>query len=304
MTATIVVAAVVVITTVTAGTGTAACIALGAAHGALQGVTIGAVTGAVAGAAGGAIKSRIENGTWEGAGQAALNGAVQGAIDGSFSGAISGAITGGLTSNYCFAAGTAVSTALGSVLIENIQVGDYVWATDPETGETELKEVVQLFHNETNEWIHLTVKGEEIVCTPEHPFYSPVKGWTKACQLRAGDILVTLNGEYVVLEKIQHEILESPETTYNFEVEGFHTYYVGRNFVLVHNACKFSPDQQAVLELAEENKNGLSMKDAETLWDWAQEYGISGHGPKSGHGKMWQGWHIKIKNYHMPIFPN
>ncbi len=53
-----------------------------------------------------------------------------------------------------------------------------------------------------------------------HPFYSPVKGWTSAVDLRAGDILVMLNGEYVVVEQVQHELLESPETTYNFEVEG------------------------------------------------------------------------------------
>ncbi len=71
-----------------------------------------------------------------------------------------------------------------------------------------------------------------------HPFYSPVKGWTSAVDLRAGDILVMLNGEYVVVEQVQHELLESPETTYNFEVEDFHTYYVGDISVLVHNACK------------------------------------------------------------------
>ena len=46
--------------------------------------------------------------------------------------------------------------------------------------------------NGTDEWVHVTVNGEEIVCTNEHPFYSPVKGWTAACQLRAGDILVGL----------------------------------------------------------------------------------------------------------------
>ena len=59
-----------------------------------------------------------------------------------------------------------------------------------------------------------------------------------AAHLRAGDILVTLNGEYVVIEQVQHELLESPEATYNFEVEGFHTYYVGDERVLVHNKCK------------------------------------------------------------------
>jgi len=115
--------------------------------------------------------------------------------------------------------------------------GNFVWASDLETGETELKPVVQLFRNETDEWVHVTVNGEEIVCTSEHPFYSPVKGWTAACQLRAGDILVLVNGEYVVVEQVQHEILENPETTYNFEVDDFHTYYVGKESVLVHNLC-------------------------------------------------------------------
>ncbi len=104
-------------------------------------------------------------------------------------------------------------------------------------GEATLKEVVQLFRNETNEWVHVTVGNEEIICTPNHPFYSPVKGWTNACDLRAGNILVTVNGEYVIVEQVQHKLLETPVTVYNFEVEGFHTYYVGDTEVLVHNEC-------------------------------------------------------------------
>ncbi len=69
-----------------------------------------------------------------------------------------------------------------------------------------------------------------------HPFYSPVKGWSDAVQLRAGDILVLVNGEYVVVEKVQHEILEAPVTVYNFQVEDFHTYYITIAGVLVHNS--------------------------------------------------------------------
>ena len=137
--------------------------------------------------------------------------------------------------NVCFKSGTLVSAENGDVAIENIKVGDFVWATDEETGETALKEVVQTFRNETEEWVHVKVNGEEITCTPMHPFYSPVKGWTSAIDLRAGDILVMLNGEYVVVEQVQHELLESSETTYNFEVEDYHTYYVGEEPVLVHN---------------------------------------------------------------------
>ncbi len=74
-----------------------------------------------------------------------------------------------------------------------------------------------------------------------HPFYSPVKGWTDAVQLRAGDILVLVNGEYVVVEKVQHEILETPVTVYNFQVDEYHTYYVSNSGVLVHNKCYNSP---------------------------------------------------------------
>lgn len=144
------------------------------------------------------------------------------------------------------------------------------WVTDPDTGETALKPVVQTFRNETEEWIHETVNGETLTCTPEHPFYSPVKGWTSACDLRAGDILVMLNGEYVVLEKVQHEILENPVTVYNFEVEDFHTYYVGDTSVLVHNKCgtqhgnSLKTSKPAEGYVLKENGTGRVLKFGET----------------------------------------
>ena len=143
-------------------------------------------------------------------------------------------VTGG---QACFVSGTMVATSTGNIPIESIKPGDMVWATNPDSGETELKQVVRTFVRESDELVHVFVKGDEIVCTNEHPFYSPVKGWTAACDLRAGDVLVTVNGEYVVVEFIQHELLESPVLVYNFEVEDFHTYYVGTSVVLVHNSC-------------------------------------------------------------------
>ena len=96
---------------------------------------------------------------------------------------------------------------------------------------------METYINETDELVHIHVNGEEIICTPSHPFYSPVKGWTEAVNLRAGDILVLVNGEYVVVEKVQHELLENPVKVYNFQVEGYHTYYVSSMGVLVHNRC-------------------------------------------------------------------
>ena len=137
----------------------------------------------------------------------------------------------------CFAAGTVILLNEGRKAIEDIVVGDYVWAWDEETGEKSLRRVTETYVNQTSELVHVFVGGEEIITTPTHPFYSPVKGWTDAAQLRAGDILVLVNGEYVVVEKIQHEILESPINVYNFQVAGDHTYYVSDIGVLVHNAC-------------------------------------------------------------------
>lgn len=145
----------------------------------------------------------------------------------------------GLTA--CFVAGTQVLTSSGSVSIENISAGDYVYATDPETGISGYKRVIQTFERETDEIIRVTFDDETITTTPTHPFYVPEKGWTEAIQLRAGDILVTSNGDYLVVELVKHEILESPIKVYNFEVEDYHTYYVGENesshSVFVHNKC-------------------------------------------------------------------
>ena len=106
-----------------------------------------------------------------------------------------------------------------------------------------MKRVVETYVNETDELTHVFVNGDEIIATPSHPFYCPAKGWTDAAHLRAGDILVLVNGEYVVVEKVQHELLERPVRVYNFQVEDYHTYYVASG-VLVHNKCKpTSPNQ-------------------------------------------------------------
>ena len=109
---------------------------------------------------------------------------------------------GNVAKGKCFVAGTAILTASGFVAIENFRAGDWVPATDPETGETALKQVVQTFVRESDELIHIHVNGEEIITTPTHPFWVPQKGWTDAVLLRAGDYLQLLNGEYVVIERI------------------------------------------------------------------------------------------------------
>ena len=141
-----------------------------------------------------------------------------------------------------------MQTGDGAKPIEEIRAGDMVWAWDEETGEVALKPVVETYVNETDELVHVFVNDEEIICTPSHPFYSPAKGWTDAVHLRAGDILVLVNGEYVVVEKVQHELLESPVKVYNFQVADYHTYYVSESGVLVHNVCRTAKEAQLPTE--------------------------------------------------------
>ena len=114
-----------------------------------------------------------------------------------------------------------------------------------QSGDVALKEVVQLFRNETYELT--TVKTNDvqgIISTPSHPYFTIEKSWILAKDLRAGDTLLYVNGKTVVVEWVQHEIFENPVTVYNFEVRDYHTYFVAESvnedaskFVLVHNSC-------------------------------------------------------------------
>ena len=134
--------------------------------------------------------------------------------------------------------------------IEDIKVGDMVWAYDEETSESDWKPVVRLFRNETKEWYHIFVNGEEIVCTGGHPFYVVGEGFVKAKDLKISDKLLLSSGKCVTIEEIQVEQLATPETTYNFEVEDFHTYYVTESKVLVHNLC-----ERAAMRAAKRSEN-------------------------------------------------
>ena len=157
----------------------------------------------------------------------------------------------------CFVAGTLVMAVAGMVAIETIKSGDKVISTDPETMETSPKTVLETYIREVTTLVHLTVNGEEIVTTVDHPFYVKNQGFIKAGELIVGDELLDVNGNVLLVENFAVELTDEPTTVYNFQVEDFHTYYVGRLGVLVHNAGKeygkqYSPEQQ---KLVKEGKN-------------------------------------------------
>ena len=142
-----------------------------------------------------------------------------------------------ILTSQCFVEGTLIVTDEGDKPIEEIKAGDFVYSTNPETGESEYKEVLRTFRKESDVLIHIFVNGEEIETTPVHPFWV-VDQWVSAKDLETGDILTLADGTTAPVTDTYGEKLAEPVIVYNFEVSDFHTYYVTDTGVLVHNANK------------------------------------------------------------------
>lgn len=138
----------------------------------------------------------------------------------------------------CFVAGTLILTAAGYVAIETVKAGDKVISTNADTFEVAEKTVLETYVRETTEVIHLTVNGEVITSTADHPFYVQDVGFVGAGDLYIGDKLLDAEGNTLVLEDIKTETLTEPVKVFNFKVDEFHTYHVGENNILVHNTCR------------------------------------------------------------------
>ena len=112
------------------------------------------------------------------------------------------------------------------VAIEKIKSGDKVISTDPETMETSPKTVLETYIREVTTLVHLTVNGEEIITTVDHPFYVNDRGFVNAGELAVGDELLDSNKNILLVENFDVELTDEPTKVYNFQVEDFHTYYV------------------------------------------------------------------------------
>lgn len=217
-----------------AGTPAVSCIAMTAMRSAMTYAVLGSAVYATAAA----ITYRVSEGTFKGASEIVVPAASQGFRDGVILGSISGLLKG---PELCFPADTKVVTEAGMVSIQNIRIGDTVVAYNETIGKNGFYKVVNTFENTASELIKFTfTNGESIEATPTHPFYDyNSKRWIEAKYLNPNDVLVDVNGEPVVLQLVEHRILEEPLTVYNLNVDSAHTFYIssGENSVLAHNSC-------------------------------------------------------------------
>jgi hypothetical protein len=136
---------------------------------------------------------------------------------------------------FCFPAGTEVAVVEGTKPIEEIEPGDLVWAQSDHTGEVALKRVGRVFVNVASVLVVLHVGMATVEATPDHPVWVAQKGWKAAAQVQVGDELWSRAGESIIVKAI--EIRHGQFTVHNFEVEDWHTYFVGKIQALVHNEC-------------------------------------------------------------------
>ncbi|MDS0527577.1 Hint domain-containing protein [Clostridium sp. SHJSY1] len=135
----------------------------------------------------------------------------------------------------CFVGDTLVLTDKGFIRIDEIEVGDFVYATDVKTGDKEYKEVLQVHIRNTNEFVKLNVEGEEIITTPGHLFYTNEGMWIIAGELKPGDEILSSDGQAKKVISVKEELLEETERIYNLSIEGYSTYYISKLALLVHN---------------------------------------------------------------------
>ena len=157
----------------------------------------------------------------------------------------------------CFIAGTLVLTTTGLLAIEKLNPGDKVISTDPDTLETSEKTVLETYIRKVDRLVHLVINGEEIVTTDNHPFYVQDRGFIEAGRLLVDDKLVSVNGDDLFVEYVKTEELDTLIDVHNFQVEDFHTYFVGNLLAWVHNkTCPPHMNEDGTLKPNQEYKAG------------------------------------------------
>ncbi len=134
-----------------------------------------------------------------------------------------------------FSADTLVMTIVGLKPISEVAAGELVLAYNEKTGEISYYPVIASWVHTDPIIVHLTIDGETIQTTPDHPFYVENGKWVRADELQIGDELRNATWETNTIEAIHVTYL--PQAMYNFSVAEAHTYFVGESQWLVHNDC-------------------------------------------------------------------
>ena len=204
----------------------------------------------------------------------------------------------------CFVEGTPVLTESGYRGIETLSVGDKVLSYSELTGMVSVKEITETMVNTSKDICSISLdSGETITSKSLHPWYVQGKGWTPAYALTSADKLLTETGNDVSILGVNRQILDEPIKVYNIAVdevesEDYHTYYVGSDSVLVHNACT-TKVTKTTAEKPTEKHHFLSNKNKKytpRFKEITDKYGLDLNKPYNG--KEWNTALMRHKGRH------
>lgn len=142
--------------------------------------------------------------------------------------------------------------------IQDIEVGDEVWAADPVGGERGPREVTHVWVHQ-DELFELEIDGETILTTEDHPFWSVTdERFERADALDAGELVLGADGERLAVGEGMDATSGGAGAAYNLSVAGLQTFHVGHDEVLVHN----KPPEGCRLTSSESSPKGTS----QTVW--------------------------------------
>lgn len=152
------------------------------------------------------------------------------------------------TTSCCFVKGSKISMFDNSDKnIEDVKVGDIVITYNEETKKLEPGEVTKTINVFRNDIIEYKLSnGVVIRSTSCHPYWVVNKGWSSfdkdltenlydfiVNKIEENDILLKIDNEEVIVEKITEVMVIKKVSTYNLQILGNHNYYA--NGILVHN---------------------------------------------------------------------
>lgn len=176
----------------------------------------------------------------------------------------------------CFTAGTRIRTPRGPKPIEDLAVGDVVYAFDCERRELVEERIEALLRSEGARLATVVVGTHRIEgVTPEHPFFDPERGtWLDASELSVGQAVVVFGDGAPVPSKVTAvEWRAGPVAVFNITVSGQHNYFA--EDVLVHNKLSV----QLVL-------NGYESISIEAIGGWQNGELDRSVWPGSGHATL------------------
>ena len=140
--------------------------------------------------------------------------------------------------------------------IEQVKKGDKVLATDPETGEQVAKTVTGTIRHWDRMSDLVLADGTVLRTTEDHPYWSvDDQRFERADELEPGEKVLGADGREVAVAGGRW-VAGSDGWAYNLSVDDVHTYHVGTDEILVHNACLWDSDSlsQSGLRAAKGNR--------------------------------------------------